>query len=157
MKFHFEVIVTPFDFFRMSMKKTYKSPVGMCNIVFTVAAILLTLKFYAAANDIVQLLLVIMCLIFPVFQPLGVYFRGKSQVMSIPKGLTLDVDDTGVLVTLNAQSEKIRWSRVKALIDTGDMLILKVDNNNGYFLTKKVLRAERESFKAFVESKIERH
>lgn len=157
MKYHFEVNVTPFDFFKMSMKKTYKSPVGVCNIVFTVAAFLLTAKFYAQSNSLIQLLLVIMCLIFPVFQPMGVYFRGKAQVAGIPKGLTLDIDDTGILVALNAQSEKIKWARVKAIIDTGDMLIIRVDNNNGYFLTKKVLNGERESFKAYVESKLERH
>lgn len=152
MNFHFVIDVNPFDFFKMSMKKTYKSPVGICNIVFTVAAVLLTARFYSEVSDPVQLLLVIMCLIFPVFQPMGVYFRAKTMAAGIPKGLTMDINDNEIMVSVNSQSERIDWKRVKALIDNKDMLILKVDNNSGYFLTNRVLGKERDAFKKYVES-----
>lgn len=152
MKFHFDIDVRPWDFFKMSMKKTYKSPVGVCNIVFTVAAVLLTAKFYSDASDIIQFLLVIMCLIFTVFQPVGVFFRAKALAAGIPKGLTLDVDDDGLLVAAGSRSERIEWKRIKALIDNKDMLILKVDSNNGYFLTNRVLGDERDVFKKYMES-----
>ena len=154
MNFEYEIKVTPFDFFIMTMKKTYKSFIGVCNIVFTIAAILLTVKFYNSVNDVLQLLLIIMCIIFPVFQPLGVYFKAKAQVLIIPEGLKLMIDDTGILVSLNQQSEKLKWKRVNGYIDTGSMLVIKVDNKNGYFLTKKVLKGTKEELKAFINSKL---
>lgn len=154
MEFHFDVKVTPFDFFKMAIKKTYKSPIGVCNIVFTVAVILLTVKLYPTAVDVLRLALIILCLIFPVFQPLSIYFRGKAQVMNIPKGLSLDVDDSQIVVSVERQREVIVWSRVKEIIDNKDMVILRVDSNNGYFLTNKVLDDKRDAFINFVKSKI---
>lgn len=154
MKFHFVIDVRPFDFFKMSMKKTYKSPIGVCNIVFTVAAVLLTIKFFANASELVQLLLVIMCLIFPVLQPLGVFFKARALSISIPKGLTLDIDDSGIQASLASQTDKIEWKRVDVLIDNKDMLIIKVDHSRGYFLTNRVLGEERAAFKKYVKSRL---
>lgn len=155
MRYHFVIDVTPFDFFKMSMKKTYRSLVGMCNIVFTVAAIALTVRFYFSVSDLVQLLLVIMCLIFPLIQPLGVYLRSKSLAARIPLGLTLDVGEGGITVSLADKSEKIEWKRVRGLIDNEDMLVLRVDGNNGYFLTNRVLGEERDSFIKYVRYRLE--
>lgn len=156
MNYHFEVKVTPFDFFKMSMKKTYTSPIGICNIVFTIAAFLLTAKFYSSVNDVFQLILVLMCLVFTVFQPLGVYIKAKSQVAYIPKGLTLDIDNTGMVVTAGEKNERIAWSRIKNLIDVGSMLIIKVDDNNGYFLTNRVLGDRRKEFKDYILSGLDK-
>lgn len=154
MFFHFDVEVKAVDFFRLSMRKTYKSPLGICNIVFTVAAILLTLRFFSVASAWVRPVLILMCMIFPVFQPLSVYFRAGNLASGIPKGLTLDINDDGILVSVGSQSETIEWRRVKALIDNKDMLILAVDGNNGYFLTNRVLKDNREAFKKYVDSKL---
>lgn len=154
MNFHFVIDVRPFDFFKMSMKKTYRSPIGVCNILFFAAAVILTVRFFASASDAVQLLLIIMCLIFPVIQPLGVYFKAKTLSESIPKGLTLDVDNAGILVSLNEQQEKIDWKRVNVLIDNKDMLIIKVDGSRGYFLANRVLGDDRDAFKEFCRVRI---
>lgn len=152
MRYHFVIDVTPLDFFKMSMKKTYRSLIGMCNIVFTAAAIALSVRFYLSVSDLLQLLLVIMCLIFPVIQPLGVYLRSKSLAARIPLGLTLDVDEGGITVSLGDKSEKIGWKRVRELIENEDMLVLRVDGNNGYFLTNRVLGEDRDSFIKYVRS-----
>lgn len=150
MNFHYDIKVSPFDFFIMSLSKTYKSFIGIVNIVFSVSMILLTVKFYSVSSPLLQLIMIILCIIFPVFQPLSMYYRSKALVSKIAPNLSLDIDDTGILVSVNEQSEKIRWKRVKNIIDTKRMLIIKVDENNGYFLTNKVLSDTRDAFKEFV-------
>lgn len=154
MNYHFDIDVKPVDFFKLSMRKTYKSPVGICNIVFTLAAIALTVRFFGEAADWVRLLLILMCILFPVIQPISVYFRGRALAVSIPKGLTLDVNDSGIVASLNSQSEKIEWKRVKALIDNNSMLVLVVDGKNGYFLTDRVLKDKREEFIGYAEARL---
>lgn len=154
MDYQFKVMVSPFDFFKMSIKKTYSSPIGVCNIVFSVAVIMLTIKLYPTVESLFQFLLVLLCLIFPVFQPLSMYMMAKARVAGIKDGFWMNIDDTGILVSLNGKSEKINWRRVNGLIETKDMLIIKVDGGNGYFLTNRVLNEKREAFKAYVKEKI---
>lgn len=154
MSFHFVADVEPFDFFKMSLRKTYKSPVGICNIVFTVAAILLTIRFFAEASGIVQPILLFMCMLFPVIQPLSILWRARQLSGRIPKGLVLDADDSGITVSVGPQSEKIGWDRVSNLLINKDMLVIRLDDNHGYFLTDGVLKDDREAFKEFVLSKL---
>lgn len=155
MTFHFDIKVTPFDLFWMTMKKVYKSWTGICNLIFTVSVIVMTYKFYQSAKAWQQLLLVVLCLVFPVFQPLGIYYRAKFQVASIPKDLKMDIDDSCIKVSAGIKSEKIPWSRVKGFYDEGHLLILQMDQGSGYFITNRVLNGQKESFKSFVMGKRE--
>lgn len=154
MNFHFDVKVTAFDFFKMSMKKTYRSPIGVCNIVFTLVAIVLTFRYFAAVSDGIKVLLIILCLIFPVFQPIGIFHRARKLSAGVPKGLTLDIESSGITASVNTLSEKIDWKRVNLLIENKDMLIIKVDGYRGYFLTKKVLKDERDRLIKFAEARL---
>lgn len=154
MRFELENKITPWDFFITSMKKTYSSPIGVCNIVFTLAAVALTVRFFDRAGNLTQMLLLLMCLIFPVFQPVMVYFRAKAQVLMIPTDMKYVIDDDGILVMTGGKSELIKWNRVDELIDKGNMFIIRVDKKNGYFFKDKSLGDRKEEFVNFVEGKI---
>ncbi len=146
MEYRFQIKATPLDFFLMSMKKTYRSPLGVCNIIFFAAAVLLTLKFYKTASPLVQAGLMLMCLIIPVFQPLGVFFRAREYAFAIPQGLTLAAGNDGILVEAGGQSERIGWNKVSRVIDTGDCVVLKLAGGSGYFLFNRILGDQRRSF-----------
>ena len=47
MEYQYKCRITAWDFFRLTMRQTYRSMAGMCNLVFTVAMILLTAKFWS--------------------------------------------------------------------------------------------------------------
>lgn len=156
MKFDLEIKVFPIDFWIISMKKTYSTPIGVCNIIFTLASIGLTARFYSEANNWVQLLLLLTCLIFPVFQPIMVYLKAKTQTSMIPVGMRAVIDDAGVYITVGEQSEKISWNRVTQVITNSQMVILRVDKKNGYFFTNRVLGTKKDDFINYVESKIKK-
>lgn len=115
MRYQYESKVRPLDFWALSMFRTYHSLVGVCNIVFGIAMILLTLRFWNQASDAVQALLFLACLLIPVIQPLGVYLKAKAQVSLIPKGTMLVFSEDGIHVTLGQQQEHIRWDKVKGV------------------------------------------
>ncbi len=139
----------------MSLSHTYHSLIGVVNIVFTCAMLALSYAFWNRVPDWVQLVFILAVLWFPVIQPLFIYFKCKSQVAAIPAGLMLDMDHSGVLVTLGDKQEKIVWGRVKGLILERNMVILRVDDKNGYFLTNRVLGGQRDELIEFVKSHIE--
>ena len=155
MDYRFEVKATPFDFFKMSMKKTYRSPIGICNIVFFIAAVLLTLRFFKGASPLAQAVMVLMCLLIPAVQPLGVYLRAKGYALAIPRGLVLEAGSEGLRVEAGERSDRIVWSRVSKVIDTGDCVVLKLAGGAGYFLFNRILGDKREEFIDYVNRKIE--
>ncbi len=157
MDFRFQVKATAFDFFKMSMKKTYKSPLGVCNIIFFIASLLLTLKFFSGASPLARALMLFMCLLIPVIQPLGIYLRSKSYAMAIPPSLILEARNTGIYVEAGEKSDHITWNKVFNIFDTGDCVVLKLIGGNGYFLFNRILGDRREAFIDYVKEQILLH
>ena len=54
MEYQYKCRITAWDFFRLTMRQTYRSMAGMCNLVFTVAMILLTAKFWSQSGEVLQ-------------------------------------------------------------------------------------------------------
>lgn len=142
------------DFWALSMRRTYSSLVGVCNIVFAVAMILLTVRFWNQSGDVVQALLFLACLIIPVIQPLGVYMKAKAQVSVIPQGTELVFGEDGIHVTLGSERQFIQWNKVKGARKEPGMVIVYTDASHGYMLTNRVMGNEKEDFYNYVKAHI---
>ncbi len=152
MDYRFQVKATPFDFFMMSMKKTYRSPLGICNLVFFIAVLLMTFKFFGNASDGIRCILIFLCLLIPVIQPFCVYMRAKTLAGMMPEDMTIETDKTGLLVRVGDRAEIVSYSRIKKVIDTGDCLVLNVGGRNGYFLFNRVMGDQKDGFIKFLRS-----
>ena len=154
MGYQYRCTIRPIDFWALSMRRTYSSLVGMCNIIFAVAMILLTVRFWNQANDVVQALLFLACLIIPVIQPFCVYMKAKVQVSVIPQGTELVFEEDGIHVTLGSEQQFIRWNKVKGVRKEPGMVIVYTDVNHGYMLTNRVMGNEKEDFYNYVKAHI---
>lgn len=152
MSYQYQCKITPADFWKLSMRRTYRSMAGVCNIVFGAAMILLAIRFWDQANDIVQALLFLACLLIPVIQPLGVYLKAKAQVSMLPQGTELAFDEEGIHVALGGEREFIRWNKVRGVRKEGSMIIVYTDANHGYMLTKRVLGSDKDDFYRYVKA-----
>lgn len=151
MHYQYECKIKPVDFWILSMRRTYHSLVGVCNMVFGVAMILLAIRFWDQANDVVQTLLFLACLLVPVIQPVGVYLKAKAQVSMMPQGTELVFDEDGIHVTLGRERELVRWNKVKGVRKEGSMIIVYTDASHGYLLTRRVLGSEKDDFYRYVK------
>ena len=97
MEYQYKCRITAWDFFRLTMRQTYHSMAGMCNLVFTVAMILLTAKFWVS-REVLQVLMLIGCLLFPVSQPAAIYAKARRQAAAVPQDVQLTFDEKGLLV-----------------------------------------------------------
>lgn len=95
MEYQYKCRITAWDFFRLTMRQTYRSMAGMCNLVFTVAMILLTAKFWSQSGEVLQVLMLIGCLLFPVIQPAAIYAKARRQAAAVPQDVRLTFDEKG--------------------------------------------------------------
>ena len=93
MEYQYKCRITAWDFFRLTMRQTYRSMAGMCNLVFTVAMILLTAKFWSQSGEVLQVLMLIGCLLFPVIQPAAIYAKARRQAAAVPQDVRLTFDE----------------------------------------------------------------
>ena len=154
MKYKYMCDVKASDLWKMAMVRTYKAAIGVVNIVFTVAMILLVFRFWKTAPDILRVLMIFGCLVFPVIQPLATYGMCVKQLENMPRDMELKFDDVGVHVSTGGQSELIRWNKVKNAIKRNNMIVVMSDDSHGYMLTNRVLGNEKEEFYNFLCSKI---
>lgn len=154
MSYKYEVKIKAADFWRVSMYRTYHSFIGVCNIVFGIAMVLLTLRFWNQANDVIQALLFVACLLIPVIQPVGVYLKARSQVLLIPQGTELIFAEDGIHVSLNGKRELVPWNKVKKVVKEAGMVIIFTDAVHGYMLTDRVLGSDKKEFYNYVKAHI---
>lgn len=154
MTYQYKSKVTALDFWKLTMRQTYCSMAGICNMVFTVAMILLAVKFWEASNDILQVLMLFGCLLFPVIQPIAVYMKAKARTKAMPEDVNLAFDDAGLHVTMGKEKQNIPWKNIR-VTKQREMIIVFSDARHGYMLPNRVLGGEKDSFFAYAKAKIE--
>ena len=156
MKYKFTYQTTAFDFWQLFMYYTYGSMIGVCNIIFTVAMFLLTVKFWGDVSNFVRMLLIIACCLFTVIQPIGIYIRVKKQVVTVPRDMEIGFDDRGIHVHTGKQSSDLKWNTIKRISKKPNMIIIFSTTTHGFVLTNRVLGKQKEDFYGYIVSKIKK-
>jgi hypothetical protein len=154
MEYRYTCDVKTADIWKMAMRRTYKSFVGIINLVFTVAMILLTIRFWGASSGFIKSLMIFGCILFPVIQPLATYGMSAKQLENLPKDMVLTFNDKGVLVETGGRFESIKWKNISNAIKRNNMIIVMSDDRHGYMITDRVLGKEKDLFFDYLCSKI---
>lgn len=154
MEYCFKSDVKPADLWKIAMKRIYKNFTGIINIVFTVAMILLTLKFFGTANGFIKAVLIFAVILFPILQPLAIYSRSVRQLEDLPGEMVMRFDDKGVCVECKGASATLPWKRIKNAYKRDGMVVVMSDDRHGYMLTDRVLGAKKDEFFEYLRSKI---
>lgn len=153
MEFRFDSKISTWDMWKLSMNNIYHSIVGVYNTIMAVAIILLTIKFWNEVGGFLKGVLLLCSILFPILQPLLIYRRAAKQVSSMPKDMMLEINDTGIHVTTDAQKTHISWNRVKQIILQRGMIIIAIESGMGYMLTDRSLGAQKEELLNYLQSK----
>ncbi|HZK26661.1 MAG TPA: YcxB family protein [Thermoclostridium sp.] len=155
MKYKFSIKTTASEFWQLSMYGIYGSILGTTNIIFTVAMILLSIRFFSGAHIVLKYLMVIAIILFPIIQPLVVYLRAKKQAKGLPKEeVHLTVDDQGIHIISGFKKEDIQWSDVRGLTKKPTLLVIYTSSQHGYVLSNKVLGEQKDDFYKYICSKM---
>jgi hypothetical protein len=136
------------------MYSIYGSIVGVCNIIFTVAMVLLTVRFWVEANVLIKLLLIFGMSLFTVIQPLLVYSRAKKQVGSSPSDVEISFADEGVYVKSNKQTSHLKWHQIKSVLKKPTILVVVDNSKHGFILNNAVLGERKEVLYQYLISRV---
>lgn len=156
MNYKFIYKTTAFDLFQLSMYGIYGSMVGVCNIIFTFAMVLLTAKFWGDVNIFVKILFITAIILFPAIQPAVVYMRAKRQLATVPHDMEIGFDDEGIHVKTKNVNSDLNWNTIKRVIKKPSMIVIFTTAKHGFIITNKMLGAEREAFYRYLNSKIKK-
>lgn len=156
MKYNFKYKTTALDLWQLSMYGIYGSMLGLCNIIFTVAMILLTVKFWVNENNFIKILLIIAICLFTIIQPLAIYYRARKRVLQNSNDMEISFDDQGIHVKIENQTSDVKWNHVKGVIKRPSMIVVLSTNKHGFILTNKVLEKNKKAFYEDVISKIQK-
>ena len=154
MEYCFKSDVKPTDLWIISMRKVYRSHAGAVNILFTVAMVFLSIRFFGQLGAFVNAVLIFAVILFPILQPLAIYSRSVKQLENLPGEMTLHFDDKGLMVKCDGKSERIPWKRIANAYRQRGMVVVMSDDRHGYMLTDRVLGAQKEEFFDYLCSKI---
>jgi hypothetical protein len=153
MKYKFIYKNTPFDFWQLSLYFMYGSIVGLCNVIFTLSMILLSIKIWDNVNPFVRILLLFACCLFPIIQPLGIYLRARKQAAS-SKEIEIGFDDAGIHVKSGNEVSTLKWKSIKRVSRKPNIIVIYSTTTHGFLLTNKTLGSKREEFYNYIISKI---
>lgn len=154
MKYQYKYETRAMDLWQLSMYATYRSIVGLINIIFTIAMIILTVTYWSQVNGYLKVLLLLGILLFTVIQPLLVYQRAKKQLAGRPRDMEIGFDDQGVHVRTGEEKSTLKWKKIRGVTKNPTMLIIYSSTTHGFILTNKVLGKERDALHQYVLSKL---
>lgn len=153
MKYRLKCDLRAIDLWRLSMNKIYHSVAGVCNLVYTVALIFVTTKLWNHSGMVWNVLLVLLCSLFLVVQPVAIYFRAKRQVSKLPKEMEVGLDDHGVHIMTSEQVSHLKWKSVKQIRKENNMIIFYTNSASGLMIPNRVLGSRKNEIWNYVTNK----
>lgn len=155
MKIEFQYRTTAWDYFRLSLYYMYGSMVGLCNVIFTVAMLLLTVKIWADTSPVIRIVLLLACAAFPVIQPISLYHKARKQANMQKKDMHISFDESGMHITVEGEHADIEWKMIKKISKKPGMIIIFSDTTHGYLITDRMLGVNKTEFYQYIDKKMQ--
>lgn len=157
MKFEYTYRNTCSDIWQLSMYYVYGSLAGLCNVIFTVAALCLTIVRWESFGIFLRISAILACCLFPVIQPLAIYAKAKKRTAKANVSDTfLRFDERGIYVRQAEESQEIKWNKIKRIAKKPTLILIFSDSTHGFVLPNRTLKGEREEFYTFLTSKVDK-
>ncbi|MCD7909726.1 MAG: YcxB family protein [Clostridium sp.] len=156
MKFQYTYRNTAAELWQLSMYYTYGSLVGLCNIIFTAAVVVMGVSRWPELSNLMRGMVLLCGLLFTVIQPIAVYRKARKQASGITADTSVGFDDEGVHVGVGDKNSVLKWSNVKKISRKPTMIVIFSDTTHGFVLSNRVLGADREAFYNYVASKMKK-
>ena len=144
MHFQFQYRNTPEDYWFFYMENYYRNWTGLVSVIFTLSMAALGISKWNATNGLGKALLVMLFLLFPLFQPLVVYFKSIRDAQAIRVETRLDFDESGMEIRVLKHLQRIPWKSFVldekgggAVIRRKKMLIVIPDQIHAYLIPNR--------------------
>ena len=139
MEFRFHYRVRPENLWVLTMVNYYRSFLGVCNLIFTISMMLLAVRFWPGSSMGIRTLISAGILLFPVFQPLMIYFRCRKIVSTMPGEMEISFDKTGITTSAKEERSHIDFSEVKSVVRIFNLMIIYTRSKQSFILSDRVM------------------
>lgn len=140
--------MTEKDLFDFSMYVSYSGIMGIMNLFFTVAALVILVVTWGWVTIYQKLLLVFCMTIFTVIQPLLLRHKAKKQAeqvgFSMP--ITLTLTDEKLAVEQAGVTGDFTWNQVWEVVRIKTMFIIKTGPTHGYLIPNASVAGREQEF-----------
>ena len=156
MKYEYTYRNTPEDYWLFRMENYYRNWTGLVSVVFTASILALMFSKWNATNGLGKALLILFLLLFPVFQPLLVYFVSIRDAQAIKVDTTLSFDGKGMEIRVRQHRQRISWKDFIPDKQGGGMVMLRKsmlvivpDQAHAYLIPNRALGTAEEKTAAW--------
>lgn len=154
MEYKYEYQVKTSDLWQASMYYTYSSYLAIVNIICIISSILLIINLWNKSGMWMQLFMIFFVMLFLVIQPISVWVRAEMQLAGNHPTISLSFTENFIHITADGQSQDKQWANVKGFVKKPTIVILYMEDQNGYILNNKVLGNTRKEFIEMCERKV---
>lgn len=154
MKYSFNYRIRVSDLWQASMYYAYSSYLAVINVCCIVASVVLLIKLWATSPSWLKALLILFLMLFTVIQPLMIYVRSKDSLAGKTSDITLEFFENEIKITADGQMQTKYYKNVRGIVKKPTLLIIYMEDGNGYILNNKVTGNKKREFYDFVRDKI---
>lgn len=151
MRYEYTYRNTPGDYWKFRMENHYRNWTGLVSVIYTLSLLVLTVAKWNSTNGLGKALLLIFLLVFPVIQPLCVYFISIRDAQAIKADTTLYFDEKGMEIKVIKHLQRIPWKSFVPgekgggmVINRSSMLVVIPDQIHAYLLPNRVFEGKEK-------------
>lgn len=151
MRYEYTYRNTPGDYWKFRMENYYRNWTAIVSIVFTLSILALAIARWNATNGLGKAILIILLLVFPLFQPLFIYMTSIRDAQAVQVDTTLSFDTTGMEIKVQKHVQRIPWKSFVPdekgggmAIGRKSMLVVVPDQVHAYLLPNRVFKSDAE-------------
>lgn len=152
MRYKFSSDIKPKDLWYLYMYRMYHSVAGMITLIFGISMIVLTVTFWSRNGVLMRTVLIVLSLLVPVVQPLGMYLRSMKELEQLPKQMELWFSDKGIYIQVEEKSDQVSWKKVGRIVKEVNMIMIVLKDGRGYMISDRVLGKDKEDFYRYASS-----
>ena len=156
MRYEYTFRNTPGEYWKFRMENYYRNWTALVSIVFTLSILALTIARWNATNGLGKALMVIGLLVFPVFQPLYIYFTSIRDAQALQVDTTLSFDTSGMEIKVQKHLQRIPWKSFVPdekgggmVINRRAMLVVVPDQAHAYLIPNRVFESDARKKELF--------
>ncbi|MGN0382818.1 MAG: YcxB family protein [Eubacterium sp.] len=157
MEVKFELKLSTKDMFKFFIYHNYARISGCIALIVSVLCLFMAAYSFGKTDPVYTLVYLFAGLLFTVIQPVMLYKKADKQVKDsdfINKPLTYVINDDGVTISQDNQSDFVKWSDMFKVRETNSLAILYATPNRAFVLPKGVIGQQYKEFRTIVNNNV---
>ncbi|MCD7826791.1 MAG: YcxB family protein [Clostridiaceae bacterium] len=156
----FDVKLKVSELYRFTMRHAYFSLSGIFGLLFSFAAIVLAVVNRDGYEPSTLLLLAFVGVLFPVVQPLILYFKCRAQVRkneNINASLHYILMEEGITVRQDEQEAEVKWYDIRKVVATKKSLYLYMSAMRAFIFPKEQCGGQFDTVCTLVKEQVRKY